>query len=104
MGNESIKIHRSYLDDSGAEDTPTTQLFLDKVIDFNEKVTGTSQGLRHLLAHVGDRQLKAKIPYAPNNPLLISHAEEILPVERVKCGEYIGERLINNGTDPSIQR
>ena len=101
-GNQSIKIHRSYLNQDGTEDTPTTALFLDRVINFNEKVTGTSQGLRYMLAHVGSRQLKAKIPYAPNNPLLISHAEEILQVERVECGDYVGETLIHNGSHTNI--
>lgn len=102
-GAESIKIHRSYLNENGTEDTPTTQLFLDKVIAFPEKVTGTSEGLRHVFAYVGGRKLQAKSPYPPNDQLLTDHIEEILAVERVECGDYVGERLINYGTHPSIQ-
>ena len=99
-----IKSHRSYLNADGtSEDTPTTQLFLDRVVNFNEKVTGTSQGLRHVLSYVGTRQLKAKIPYAPGDPKLVQHIEEILALERVDCGDYYGERLITGGTATSIQ-
>lgn len=104
LGNESIKVHRSYLNPNDqTEDTPTTQLFLNKVINFPEKVTGTSEGLRHLLTYVGGRKLQAKSPYPPNNQLLTDHVEEILAVERVECGDYVAEKLINNGTHPSIQ-
>lgn len=102
LGNESIKIHRSYLNENGTEDTPTTQLFLNKVINFPEKVTGTSTGLRHVLAYVGNRQLKAKSPYSSNNPNLTKHVREILAVDRVQCGDYVAETLIENGTNSSI--
>ncbi len=103
LGNNSIKRHRSYFSSDGVtEDTPTTALFLNRVVDFEEKVTGTSRGLRHLLTYVGDRELKAKIPYEPNNSLIITHIEEILAVERVKCGDYYGERLISGGRSTSF--
>ncbi len=98
-----IKRHRSYLNPDGiTEDTPTTQLFRNRIVNFSEKVTGTSQGLRHVLAYVGDRQLKAKIPYSPGDPLLIDHAEEILVQPQVICGDYQGETLIKGGYSTSI--
>ena len=104
LNRSIIKSHRSYLNPDGiSEDTPTTQLFLDRVVNFNEKVTGTSQGLRHVLAYVRERKLKAKIPYHPGDPKLVQHIEEILAVERVICGDYYGERLITGGTTTSIQ-
>jgi hypothetical protein len=98
LGNTSIKRHRSYLASDGlSEETPTTGLFLARVVVFDEKVTGTSKGLRHVLSYVGSRQLKAKIPYAPGNSQLIDHIEEILAVERVACGDYYGEVNIRGG-------
>ena len=102
-GETSIKIHRSYLNQDGtSEDTPTTQLFLDRVVNFDERVTGTSKGLRHLLSYVGDRELKAKIPYAPGDTNLIDHIEEILAVRRVECGDYFGENNISGGSTNSF--
>lgn len=104
LGRTIIKEHRSYsnADDTG-EDTPTTQLFLDRVVNTPEKVTGTSKGLRHVLAYVGDRRLQAKIPYAPNEPNLKNHVLEILNDPRTDCGDYYGERLITGGSTNSIQ-
>ncbi|MBW4535189.1 MAG: hypothetical protein KME09_14740 [Pleurocapsa minor HA4230-MV1] len=93
-GRQSIKRHRSYLNSDGlTEDTPTTALFLARVVNMSEKVTGTSAGLRHVLAYVGTRELIAKIPYRPSDPLLIEHVQEILAQPQVICGEYNGERL-----------
>ncbi len=104
LGRSIIKAHRSYLNADGVtEDTPTTQLFLDRSVNFSEKVTGTSQGLRYVLSYVGTRQLKAKSPYAPGDPKLIQHIEEILAARQVICGDYYGERLITGGTTTSIQ-
>ena len=103
-GRRSIKQHRSYLNSDGVtEDTPTTDLFRDRVVDSLEKVTGTSVGLRHVWAYVGSRRLQAKIPYAPGDSLLIEHIEEILNEPQVDCGDYIGERLITGGSTNSIQ-
>ncbi len=103
LGRTVIKRHRSYLNADGTtEDTPTTPLFLARVVDFDEKVTGTSVGLRHVLSYVGQRQLKTKIPYAPGDPLLVEHIEEILAVERVICGDYFGETLITGGSTSSL--
>ena len=57
-GRQIIKRHRSYLNADGiSEDTPTTQLFRNRAVEMPEKVTGTSVGLRHVLAYVGDRGL-----------------------------------------------
>ena len=99
-----IKRHRSYLNDDGVtEDTPTTGLFRDRIVNTDLKVTGTSAGLRHLLAYVRDRKLIAKIPYAPGSSLLRDHIEEILAQPQVICGDYIGERLITGGNTNSIQ-
>ena len=103
LGETSIKIHRSYLNQDGtSEDTPTTQLFLDRVVNFDERVTGTSEGLRYLLSYVEGRELKAKIPYAPGDTNLIDHIEEILAVERVECGDYFGERNLTGGSSNSF--
>lgn len=98
-GKQIIKQHRSYLNSDGVtEDTPTTQLFLDRVVDFEEKVTGTSLKLRHILSYVGQRRLEAKIPYRPEDPKLVEHVEQILAQPQVNCGDYLGERLIINGS------
>ena len=98
-----IKRHRSYLNPiTNQEDTPTTQLFRDRVLDTSSKVTGTSLLLRHVLAYVGQRQLIAKIPYAPGNPNLINHIEEILQQPQVICGDYRGETLITGGSTNSF--
>jgi hypothetical protein len=98
-----IKRQRSYLNEDGiTEDTPITPLFIARVVNFDEKVTGTSQDLRHLLTYVGERQLKANIPYAPGDSQLKSHIEEILAVERVECGDYRGESNLSGGISISI--
>ncbi|MEO0834783.1 MAG: hypothetical protein AAFY16_02090 [Cyanobacteria bacterium J06642_3] len=103
-GRQIIKRHRSYLNDDGVtEDTPTTTLFLNRVVSIEEKVTGTSQGLRHVLSYVGDRRLIAKIPYKPGDVNVINHVEEILAQPQVDCGDYLGERLITGGSTNSIQ-
>lgn len=102
-GRQIIKRHRSYLNPDGiTEDTPTTQLFRARAVTIAEKVTGTSKGLRYVLAYVGDRQLQAKSPYAPGNPLLVAHIEEILAQPQVICGDYYGERLATGGSTTSI--
>lgn len=102
-GRQSIKRHRSYLNADGiTEDTPTTALFLARVVNMSEKVTGTSALLRHVLAYVGERELIAKIPYRPSDPKLIEHVQEILAQPQVICGEYSGERLSKNVYTNSI--
>ena len=103
LGRQVIKRHRSYLEpDTNNELTPTTNLFRDRVLDTPSKVTGTSQGTRHVLAYVDERQLIAKIPYAPGNPNLINHVEEILQQPQVICGDYRGETLITGGSTSSF--
>lgn len=102
-GRQVIKRHRSYLEpDTNNELTPTTPLFLTRVINTPSKVMGTSVGLRHVLTYVGERQLIAKIPYAPGNPNLINHIEEILQQPQVICGDYRGETLITGGSTNSF--
>ena len=104
LGRQIIKRHRSYLNaDNTTEDTPTTRLFLDRTLDIDEKVTGTSRGLRHVLTYVGTRQLIAKVPYRPGDEKLTSHVVEILADERCVCGDYRGERLITSGSSISLQ-
>ena len=99
----TIKRHRSYLNADGVtEDTPTTQLFRDRLVSGDEKVTGTSAGLRYVLAYVGARRLQAKIPYAPGDPLLVDHIEEILAQPQVECGDYLGERNLTGGSTAFI--
>lgn len=103
LGSTSIKRHRSYLSEDGTvEDTPTTNLFRDRVLNTASSVTGTSKGLRHVLSTVGNRQLIVKIPYAPGDSNHVAHIREILAEPRVRCGDYIGERLINNGATNSF--
>lgn len=98
LGRKIIKSHRSYLASDGVtEDTPTTALFRARVINFPEKVTGTSKGLRHVLSYVGKRQLIAKIPYAPGSLLIKDHIREILAQPQVICGDYFGERFLTGG-------
>ena len=102
-GRQVIKRHRSYLEpNTDTEITPTTNLFRDRVLDTPSKVMGTSEGLRHVLAYVGERQLIAKIPYAPGNPNLTNHIEEILQQPQVICGDYRGETLITGGSTNSF--
>ncbi len=102
-GRQIIKRHRSYLEpNSNIELTPTTQLFRDRVINTPSKVTGTSVGLRHVLSYIGERQLIAKIPYAPGNGLLVQHIREILQQPQVICGDYRGETLITGGSTNSF--
>lgn len=97
-GQQVIKRQRSYLNSDGvSEDTPLTPLFYARLVALDEKVTGTSQGLRHLLTAVGDRRLKANIPYKPDDSNSVSHVREILAVERVICGDYVGERNLTGG-------
>ena len=108
LSRQIIKRHRSYLNNDGVtEDTPTTQLFRDRVVDSDLKVTGTSKGLRHVWSYVNtgekQRELMAKIPYAPGNPLLIDHIEQILAQPQVECGDYRGETLLTGGSTNSIQ-
>lgn len=104
LGRTLIKQHRSYLNPDGVtEDTPTTQLFLDRLVSVEEKVTGTSQGLRNVLSYVGERNLIAKIPYAPGDPLLLDHIEQILAQPQVICGDYRGETRLTGGSTNSIQ-
>lgn len=103
-GATLLKRHRSYLNALGIEDTPTTRLFRDRVVDTNVKMTGTSQGLRHLLTYVDDRSLIAKIPYAPGDSKLTEHIEEILAIQRVICGDYRGETVITSGTANSFSK
>ncbi len=103
-GRTVIKRARSYYNPDGITiDTPRTPLFLNRVVDIPEKVTGTSQGLRHILSYVDQRQLQAKIPYAPGDSLLVDHIEEILAEPQVICGDYVGERLIKGGFTNNIQ-
>ncbi len=102
-GRQVIKRHRSYLNPDGiTEDTPTTQLFRDRIVPIASKVTGTSQGLRHVAIYVRDRRLSAKIPYAPGDALLVEQIREILAQPQVICGDYVGERLITGGITTSI--
>ena len=99
-----IKRHRSYLNsDDVSEDTPTTALFRDRIVNTDSKVTGTSKGLRHVLSYVGTRQLIAKIPYRPGDSKLIDHIQEILNQPQVICGDYIAETLLTGGITNSIQ-
>ena len=108
LGRTIIKRHRSYLNsEDNTEDTPITQLFRDRIVQTNAKVTGTSKGLRHIDAVVNTgskfRKLIAKIPYAPDDPKLIDHIEQILTQSQVECGDYIGERFLTGGITNSIQ-
>ena len=97
-----IKAQRVYLDDNSQAITPITPLFLARVIDFPEKVTGTSKGIRSLLTYIGKGQFEAKLPYK-DEVNLIAHIQEILAVEQVECGDYRGERSITGGSEINLQ-
>ena len=97
-----IKRQRVYLDDNLQPITPITPLFLDRIIDFSEKVTGTSRGIRSLLTYIGKGKFEAKLPYK-DEITLIAHIQEILAVERVECGDYRGERIITGGSEINLQ-
>ena len=49
------------------------------------------------------RELMAKIPYAPSDPLLVDHIEQILAQPQVECGDYRGETFLTGGSTNSIQ-
>lgn len=105
LGVNIIKRQRAYLDDNEQEITPITDLFLARVVNFQEKVTGTSQRLRSLLTYIAQGQFEAKLPYGfADFTTLRQHIEEILAVERVICGDYKGERLITGGITANIQQ
>lgn len=104
LGRTIIKRQRAYYNSDGVNfDTPITPLFLAREVNSDSQVTGTSKGLRHLWCYVGERRLQAKIPYAPADPLLIAHTEEILQQPQVDCGDYRGENLITGGVTNGIQ-
>lgn len=96
FGQNIIKRQRVYLDQNNQAITPITSMFNSRVVNFDEVVTGTSRGLRHLLTYIGSSQFLANLPYLDSTNLK-NHIEEILAVERVICGDYIGERLVKNG-------
>lgn len=102
LGNNIIKRQRSYLDEFNNEITPITALFVARVVAFEEVVTGTSVGLRHLLTYIDDGQFKANIPYTPGSINLVNHIKEILAVNRVICGDYIGEKQVSGGTSTNF--
>lgn len=103
FGQNIIKRQRVYLDKNNQQINPITSLFNDRVVDFKEKVTGTSTGLRHLLTYIDKGKFKANLPYQ-NSQQLIAHIEQILNVDRVICGDYKGERLITGGSTTNIQQ
>lgn len=99
-----IKRQRVYLNDDNEEITPITSLFLAKVVNFEEKVTGTSQGLRSLLIYIGNGRFEVKLPYSYKEFLTLrEHISEVLAVDKVICGDYRGEKLITGGSSTSIQ-
>ena len=99
-----IKRQRVYLDENNNEITPITPLFLSRVVNFQEKVTGTSQGLRYLLAYIGMGRFQVKLPYNnEDSELLKNHIQEVLEVDRVICADYFGERQITGGSTTNIQ-
>lgn len=99
-----IKRQRVYLNDDNREITPITSLFLAKVVNFEEKVTGTSQGLRSLLTYIGNGRFEVKLPYSfQQQSELKQHISEVLTVDRVICGDYRGEKLVTGGSSTNIQ-
>ena len=98
LGNRSLKRQRIEIDDSDLEIIPRTPLFNARVVDSQFKVTGTSQGLRHLLSYINGGKFITKLPYSSDElPQLEAHIKEILAVPRVECGDYRGEDLITGG-------
>ena len=79
-------------------------MFLARVVNLNEKITGTSQGLRHLEACIAGHKVQINLPYNSNNSsLLADHIKEILASEEVNCINYHGEILLTDGSSNSIQ-
>ncbi|MGL5075744.1 MAG: hypothetical protein ACRDBG_07865 [Waterburya sp.] len=105
LDRESIKSQRVFLDENDAEVTPITQLFLNRVINSNLKIEGSSANLRHIMtfikvgndATVGN--YKVNSPYSPTTEtdLLKAHLREVLDVPRVICGDYYGESFVSRG-------
>jgi hypothetical protein len=103
FGENLLKNQRVYRDENNQDITPITPLFMNRVVDFPEKITGSSAKLRQLTAYIGTGQSTAKLPYAPHQSnLLKAHIEEILAVPRVICGDYLGERNITGGNNISL--
>jgi hypothetical protein len=98
--NENIlKNHRVYQNQNNQDITPITSLFLARVVNSPEKITGSSANLRHLKTYIGTGIFIAKIPYSSNDvTLLKAHIEEILAVPRVICGDYLGETIVNGNS------
>lgn len=99
-----IKQQRVYLDDNDSEIIPITPLFLARVVNSNQKVTGTSRRLRHLLACIAGHKFQINLPYSNNNSsFLVNHIKEILATNRVDCANYRGETSVTDGSSNSIQ-
>ena len=90
--------------DNDDEIIPITPLFLARVVNLNEKITGTSQGLRHLKACIAGHKVQINLPYNnSDSSLLVDQIEEVLALDKVACANYRGEVLITDGSSNSIQ-
>lgn len=104
LNAQVIKLQRVYKDSDGTEINPITPLFRDRIVDFEEKVTGTSKNTRRLITYIGNGQFEVKLPYNNNeSELLKNHIEEVLEVDRVICADYFGERQVTGGSTTNIQ-
>lgn len=104
FGRDIIKRQRVYVDENDRLLTPITSLFLNRVVETKEKVTGTSQGLRSLLTYIGNGRFEVKLPYNfQQQSELKAHIKEVLAVDRVICGDYRGEKLVTGGSSTNIQ-
>ena len=98
--NGSIVLlrQRVYRSRDGEIETPITSLLLARVIETDNAVPPRSYTPRRLLAcfendqnRLGQTELTAFIPYAPGDPNLKNHAQEILNFGNVANAKYFGE-------------
>lgn len=105
FNNKVIKRQRVYKDENNNEINPITPLFTDRMVNFKEKVTGTSQGIRALITYIDAGQYQVKLPYNFNEfELLRKHIKEVLSVPKVICADYKGENNVTGGSTTNIQR
>lgn len=94
-----IKVQRIYKDNVTLEElTPRTPLFVEREVQDSFKVDKSDTDMRHVLVckepvdNPGNSSnFKTYIPYAPSDPKLKQHIEEIMTYNKVLTGSYHGE-------------
>lgn len=98
-GDIQVQVQEIYYrTEDGQPVTPITPLLMAVTINAPDVIPVTGKNMRHLLAcslnpHVerGYSEAKAYIPYPPGDENLKNHIREILSVDWVRSGTYIGE-------------